>query len=113
MGLSRDRGDRPRLSAGAHERRDDRRDDRGDRRDDRPDDRATGEMTARTAVPGPDCSGRQMTRRRLGRLPPLPAAPATGLWCLGCRARSGAWGVRNHPGDRSAILVSRGWRVQS
>ena len=57
MGLSRDTGDRPRLLGRGHERRDDRRDDLGDRRDDRRDGRATGEMTARTAVPDPDCSG--------------------------------------------------------
>ena len=37
MGLSADRGDRPRLLGRGHERRDDRRDDRGDRRDDRQD----------------------------------------------------------------------------
>ena len=60
MGLSRDRGDRPRLLGRGHERRD----DLGDRRDDRRDDRATGEMTARTAVPDPDCSGDSSTPGR-------------------------------------------------
>jgi hypothetical protein len=37
MGLSRDRGDRPRLIGRGRERRDDRRDRRDDRRDDRGD----------------------------------------------------------------------------
>ena len=53
MGLSTDRGDRPRLIGRDHERRDDRRDDA-----------ATGGMTARTADPDPDCSGDSSTRGR-------------------------------------------------
>ena len=53
MGLSTDRGDRPRLLGRGHERRDDRRDDRGDRRDDRAmTDRRDDRQDRR---PAPDC----------------------------------------------------------
>ena len=60
----------------------------------------TAETTGVTGVPDRGCSGRQMTRRRLGRFPPLPAAPATGLWCLclGCRARFWRVGRSQSPG---------------
>jgi len=51
MGLSTDRGDRPRLLGRGHERRD----DRGDRRDDRRDDRGDRRDDRQDRRPAPDC----------------------------------------------------------
>ena len=54
----RDRGDRPRLIGGGHERRDDRRDDRGNRRGDRHDDRGDQRDDRQDRRPGPGLLGR-------------------------------------------------------
>jgi len=51
MGLSRDRGDRPRLIGRGHERRDDRCDARGDRLDERPNRRSDQAHENRSVVP--------------------------------------------------------------
>jgi hypothetical protein len=64
MGLSTDRGDRPRLIGRGHERRDDRRDDAATGGMTVATTGATGEMTARTADPDPDCSGDSSTPGR-------------------------------------------------
>ena len=109
MPLLRDRDDRPGLLWGnLSERREGRRDDRGDRRDATEATTAvTAETTGVTGARDRGCSGRQMTRRRLG---PFPAsaggarAPACGACALAVAHASGGWGVRNHPGDRPAIL---------
>ena len=53
----RDRGDRPRLIGGGHERRDDRCDDRGNRRGDRHDDRGDQRDDRQDRRPGPGLLG--------------------------------------------------------
>ena len=57
MGPFRDRGDRPRLLGGGHERREEQHDGRGVRRDDCLDGRGDRPMIGATMVPDPDCCG--------------------------------------------------------